>query len=365
MAQKTVLVTGASGLVGMGVLKAFSTDKDTKVIAVSRRKPFDTYGAEWISADLTDGAACDKLFGAMSGVTHLVFAALFEKPGLVAGWLEEDQIDTNDRMLRNTFEPLRKVAKGLTQVVLLQGTKAYGAHVHPIVTPARANRDEDKTIPNFYWRQQGYLEGLEKDADWDLTIMRPQIIFGVAVGAAMNPISALGVYGALLKAKGEPLYYPGGPVDLVWEGVDADMLGRCIRWTTEAKVARGKAYNFTNGDVYVWRSCWPAIAAALGMEPGPERKILLGETMPERGAEWDALRRKHDLVAPDINAFVGQSFAYVDLLMAHGLEERRGLPTILSTVELRQDGFTEVIDTEAMFAKFFRQFQDRKLLPPA
>jgi hypothetical protein len=180
----------------------------------------------------------------------------------------------------------------------------------------------------------------------------------------MNPLSALGVYGALLKAKGEPLYYPGGPIDLVWEGVDADMLGRCIRWTTEADVARGKAYNFTNGDQYVWRSCWPAIANALGMEPGPERKILLGEAMPPRSAEWDALRTKYGLAAPDMATFVNQSFNYVDLLMAHGLEQRQGLPTILSTVELRQDGFTEVIDTEAMFAKFFKAFQDRKLLPP-
>src|ERR1035437_8266487 len=35
--------------------------------------------------------------------THslLVYAALYERPGLVAGWQEREQIETNDRMLRN------------------------------------------------------------------------------------------------------------------------------------------------------------------------------------------------------------------------------------------------------------------------
>jgi len=364
VARKTVLVTGASGLVGTGVLKAFQGQADVDVIAVSRRPPIDAFGAEWISADLTDAAACDALFSRMSDVTHLVFAALFEKPGLMAGWTEIDQIDTNDVMLRNTFEPLRKVAKGLQQVILLQGTKAYGAHVHAMPVPARPNRDEDKSIPNFYWRQQSYLEGLGKDGSWTLTIIRPQIIFGLAVGAAMNPISAIGVYGALLKEMGEPLYFPGGPGDTAIEGADSGLVGRAIKWATEAPAARGQVYNITNGDVLVWRQVWPAIAAALGMAPGPDRPTSLADMLSENAGSWARICRKYDLIAPEVAAFVGESAHYADMLMALGASGAPRLPIIVSTINLRSDGFYDVMDSEDMFSNAFREFQERRFLPP-
>jgi hypothetical protein len=35
----------------------------------------------------------------------------------------------------------------------------------------------------------------------------------------------------------------------------------------------------------------------------------------------------------------------------------------VSTVKLRQAGFTEMIDTEEMLRKWFRLFQDKRLLP--
>jgi nucleoside-diphosphate-sugar epimerase len=365
LADKTVLVTGASGLVGTGVLKAFQGLAGVKVIAVSRRPPIDTYGAEWISADLTDSAVCDALFSRMHDVTHLVFAALYEKAGLMAGWTEIDQIDTNDLMLQNTFEPLRKVAKGLQQVILLQGTKAYGAHVHAMPVPARPNRDEDKSIPNFYWRQQSYLENLSKNGCWKLTIIRPQIIFGLAVGAAMNPISAIGVYGALLKEKGEPLYFPGGLGDTAIEGAESGLVGRAIKWATEEPAAQGQVYNITNGDVLVWRQVWPAIAVALGMASGPDRPTSLADMLSQNEGSWAAIRRKYDLVAPDVAALVGESAHYADMLMSLGTSNPPRLPIIVSTINLRRDGFYDVMDSEDMFSSALREFQDRRLLPPA
>ena len=56
--------------------------------------------------------------------------------------LEADQIETNQRMLANTLAALEPASPGLRHVVLLQGTKAYGAHVHAIPIPAREDRDE-------------------------------------------------------------------------------------------------------------------------------------------------------------------------------------------------------------------------------
>ena len=92
--------------------------------------------------------------------------------------------------------------------------------------------------------------------------------------------------------------------------------------------------------------------------------MSLGAQMPKRAAEWDAIRAKYDLVAPDMASFVGESFHYADFTMAYGAE--RDTPAaIVSTIALRRAGFHEVIDTEEMFRKYLRLFQEKKLLPPA
>ena len=157
MPSKRVLIAGATGLVGYAALKHFGSQKDCEVIAVSRRQPDETFGARWHPLDLTDAAACSRLGAELGGVTHLVYAALYERPGLVAGWQEEEQIRTNDLMLRNLLGPIERASPALRHVALLQGTKAYGVHVRPLAVPARENRSEMHEQPNFYWNQERYL----------------------------------------------------------------------------------------------------------------------------------------------------------------------------------------------------------------
>ena len=157
MPRKQVLIAGASGLVGYAVMRHFGADLDCDVIALSRRAPENTHGARFVSLDLTDAAACEQLAAGLPDVTHLVYAALYERPGLVAGWREREQIETNDRMFRNLFDPLQRHAKKLRHVTLLQGTKAYGVHVRPLAVPARENRSEMRQQPNFYWNQENHL----------------------------------------------------------------------------------------------------------------------------------------------------------------------------------------------------------------
>lgn len=356
-----ILVAGATGLVGFAAMKHFA-ERGFKVTALSRRKPFETFGAAHIPLDLTDRAACAEAMSGLGDVTRVVYAALYEKPGLVAGWLEADQIETNKRMLENLFDPLEKAAKGLRHVSVLQGTKAYGAHVRPLTVPARENRSEMKEQPNFYWEQEEYIRGKQQGRDWSWTIFRPQIIFGFSLGAAMNLIPAIGVYGALLKEEGKPLSFPGGASSIL-EAVDADLLAHAISWAGSRDGASNGIFNVTNGDVFVWKNVWSAIADALGMEPGGAAPMSLGAEMPKHTAEWDAIRKKHDLVAPGLEAFVGESFHYADFTMAYGAE-RETPAAIVSTIALRSAGFCEVIDTEEMFRKWFRIFQEKKLLPP-
>jgi hypothetical protein len=116
--------------------------------------------------------------------------------------------------------------------------------------------------------------------------------------------------------------------------------------------------------VFEWRNVWPAIGDALGMETGPDRPQSLAATMPGRQAEWAALVRKHRLRAPeDLTDFVGQGFLYADRQFCHGLSQPPP-DRLVSTIKARQAGFSDCIDTEDMFRKVFRRFQDAGWLPP-
>ena len=117
--KKTVLILGASGVVGHSAAQEFLEGGDCDVITVSRRKPeLDTSKPfTHISVDLRDTDECHRIFSAMPQVTHVVYAALYEKPGLIAGWSETDQMETNLQMLRNLMEPLTSVAKGLRHIL--------------------------------------------------------------------------------------------------------------------------------------------------------------------------------------------------------------------------------------------------------
>ena len=196
---------------------------------------------------------------------------------------------------------------------------------------------------------------------WHWSILRPVLIVGEAMGGAMDLIPPLGVYAAMLREQGKALDFPGG-APRVSQAVDVDLLARAIAWSGEADAARNQAFNVTNGDVFTWENIWPAISDALDMKPGSAVPLSLAQEYPNWIAAWDALRRKHDLISPGLEAFVGLSFQYADYSMRHG-QTQSGPPSIVSTVKINQAGFTEMMDTEVMFRKWFRQARASRLLP--
>ena len=181
------------------------------------------------------------------------------------------------------------------------------------------------------------------------------------MGGAMDLIPPLGVYAALLREQGGPLHYPGGAAR-VSQAVDVDLLARAIAWSGEASAARNEAFNVTNGDVFTWENVWPAIADALEMKPGSAVPLSLAQEYPKWIAPWDDLRRRYDLVSPGLEEFVGLSFQYADYSMRYG-QTQPGPPSIVSTVKINQAGFTEMMDTEAMFYKWFTHARASRLLP--
>src|SRR5215470_15240308 len=96
---------------------------------VSRRLPEGLDNATLIAVDLTDPARCADVFGHMPEVTHVIYAALYEKPGLVQGWFEQDQMQTNLAMLDNVMTPLETRRQGAPACVAAPGHEGvWGAY---------------------------------------------------------------------------------------------------------------------------------------------------------------------------------------------------------------------------------------------
>ena len=90
--MKQVLIAGASGLVGRGAIRAFAADPGCEVVAVSRRAPYGVGAVRHVPVDLFDAAACEAAFSRMSGVTHLVFTALYEKEKTLSPGPDRDAV---------------------------------------------------------------------------------------------------------------------------------------------------------------------------------------------------------------------------------------------------------------------------------
>jgi len=98
------------------------------------------------------------------------------------------------------------------------------------------------------------------------------------------------------------------------------------------------------------------------MKPGKPVPLSLAQEAKNWTTLWDELRRRHGLVSPALEEFVGLSFQYADYQMRYGQAEP-GPPSIVSTVKINQAGFTEMMDTEVMFKKWFADAKAQRLLP--
>lgn len=304
----------------------------------------------------------------MADVTDVVYAAVHELPGLSPGWLDEKVMQRNAAMLRHVMDPLLATAD-LRHVSLLQGTKAYGLH-HPSVgwtgvrNPLR-ERHPRVEHPNFYFLQEDYLRAKQEGNSWDLTVFRPTVVYGDAIGTNMNLIPVIGAWAALLRDEGRPLEFPGRMISSqLKEAVDADLVARALAWAAGSPSAAGGTYNLTNGDAFRWQEAWPAIAEAFGMQVGGHRPTTLLEELPARQLQWAALVDRYALRSPkSIVDFVGyNSLVYADQLL--GGQDLPVGPVLNSTIAVRQAGFHECMDTEDMFRKWFQRLQRERLLPP-
>jgi nucleoside-diphosphate-sugar epimerase len=356
----TVLIAGASGLVGTAAAHAF-LDKGWRVIAASRRKPelLAHRDCQHLALDLQDSAACRSAAHGLRNVTHVVYTAVYELPGLIQGWSDAEQISTNGQMLRNLLEPLTELAE-LQHVTILQGTKAYGAAVQAMRVPGRESQRRVEH-PNFYWLHEDYIASKAAACGFDYTILRPQLIVGPNHGVVMNLPPVVGAYAALRHHEGLPFSHPGG-ADWVWEAADVRLVGDACVWAATNDCARGETYNLTNGEVFLWRDMWPAIADVLGVETGPDEPLSIAEYLSSRTGMWDEVVHKHNLQPITLPTLLGESHHYADMCFVCGANEPPP-PTFVSTVKIKQAGFTDTYNSEASFCHWLHDLQTRKVLP--
>ena len=359
--KKKVLITGASGLLGVAAVEKFLS-AGWEVIGVSRRKPELLSGRdiEFVSVDLRDKEAARAALEPLTDITHIAYTAIHETPELVAGWSSKDQIETNNAMLRNVVEPIVRTASNFQHISILQGTKVYGVHLHPIPIPAR-ERDVDKGHDNFFLDHEDYVREMGARHGFKYTALRPQLVTGSTPGA-LNVLPAIGVYAAIRREKSEPFSFPGGP-SFVWEAADADLVADVMVWAAQSPQAANEAFNITNGDVFEWRSLWPTLAETLGVETGADTPMSVAAYIDSNADVWNRIVTKYDLRSRSLRELVGHGDQHADFAFAYGAPA--GPRAFVSTIKLRQAGFTQTIDTEDSFRNALQSLIDRKLLPKA
>ena len=196
------------------------------------------------------------------------------------------------------------------------------------------------------------------------TIFRPQVVFGGAAGAAMNPVAVIGAYAALCRKLALPFTYPAG-VRTVWEATDAALLAEALVWARNTPPAHGETFNVTNGDVFVLRDAWNELAEWMGLEPCYQQGTSLVDFLASGGAieAWKSLATEHRLQVPDLASLVGQSHHYVDMLLDERMVQRGNLPTLVSSIKIRKAGFGACMDSLDSMRGWLRRMAGTSLLP--
>lgn len=359
--SRRVLVVGASGLIGTAAVEEFVAH-GWNVATLSRRRPAFTSSANYshFSVDLDDrSAVADLVASELSDVTHVVYTAVYEKPGLVAGWRDPEQMAKNRRMIGNLIDPLA-AGGSLQHVSIMQGTKAYGVHIHPIPVPARERFERDDH-ENFYWLQEDYLKEKSEEAGFTWTIFRPTVVMGPNVGVAMNVLPIIGMYAAIAKESGQPFGFPGH-MPYPREAVDVQLIAEATRWAATEPAAANQHFNLTNGEVFSWKDLWPDVAETLGVEDTEIEPFSMAEEMPKHEELWQSIVDKHGLRAGPLSSLLGESHHYADFCFGYGRTEQPA-PIFVSTVKIKEAGFTRVFDTSERTRHWLNYLVEQKMLP--
>lgn len=350
MTKRSALVTGSSGLAGGYLLAHLLEQGDWDVVTVSRRKPQLPGNYRHISANLLDTADCRAKFANLSNVTHVFYSAFTERLD------PAELLSANTDMFVNLVKTIDGVSPALEHVHLLEGTKWYGNHLGPYKTPTKED-DPRHMPPNFYYDQQDFLEEFQKGKRWTWSVARPHAVCGFSTGGPMNLTLAIAVYANICKALRLPLSFPGkeGAYTALYQCTDAALLARALEWMATNPKCANQAFNITNGDLIRWQNLWPRFADFFEMELAPPRHINLSRSMADKGPIWDSIVERNRLQKNPYQDIA--AWGYPDNVFASDYD------IVSDTSKARRFGFHDLIDTEEMFLRMFREFRGDRTIP--
>jgi len=350
--RRNAVVAGATGVVGKRLAEHLASTGEWDVVGIARHKPEAPLHFPLVQLDLTDTTDCRKKLAHLRDVKHIFYA------GRYTHTTQPEPVDINVAMMTNLVEALDE-SSALEHVHVLQGSKWYGATAGAYRTPAREDDPRMASDHTFYYLQQDWLEACARRGGWTWSASRPHGICDRSTGIARSLSLLIAVYASILKAEGEPLYFPGteGNYRGLYQCTDALLLAKSIAWMSTEPRCANQAFNVTNGEPIRWMNLWPAFARHFRMESGPVRPQRLGETMPAKKHVWERIARERGLVATPFEQLV--LWPYGDFVFQPDWD------VFSSTLKLRAFGFHEVVDTERMFLEIFDLYRREKVIPAA
>ena len=345
----TVLIIGASGIIGRAHVQNLTERSSLNIIAASRR-PETNLPSNVLPfpIDLMSNGEIDE--AVLKPVTTMVYCAYADAPN----W--EAQRAPNNLLFKAALDLAERACPHLKHVTLLQGTKAYGSHLGPFKTPAKET-DPRVSEGFFYYDQHDLLVERSVIRDWSWTVLRPHVVIGPAFRSPLNLMAVIGVYASLMKAMNQPLAFPGphAAFQAIYQATDSKLLSNAINWGSKAKEAKNEIFNVTNGDFFRWSNLWSRIASIFDLEAvGPKPQSLV-KTMSNVAPIWRELALKHELIVEDLSALVSWSFA--DYVFGTTWD------VMSDTQKLRRAGFLECIDSEQIILKQMNELRHLKILP--
>ena len=353
MVTRTALIAGATGASAKRLVEVLLADPCWTVIGVSRNPPPGPPKDRFASmrADLLDATGAAQALRHCTGVTHLFYTARAKhsEDGL-------ESVADNTAMLSNLLDALLPVAHDLRHVHLVEGGKYYGLHLGPYPNPARED-DPRPEAPNFYYDQEDMLRARQRGQRWTWSASRPNVICDFAPERPRNLVPVLGAYAAIMAELALPLHFPGRPGcwEALTEVTDATHLARAMVFMATDPRAANRAFNVSNGDLFRWKRLWPGLADHFGMAMGDVRPGLLTALMADKDPVWQNVVRRHGLAASRLDEMAVWGFG--DFLLQQDYD------VVSSTTRLRQAGFHDTVDTEAMFLGHLARYRAARLLP--
>ncbi|WP_459617015.1 NAD-dependent epimerase/dehydratase family protein [Bordetella sp. 2513F-2] len=349
MAQKQVLIAGATGQIGASVARHFMNRGDWNPIGLSRGARSGA-GLPMLAVDLLDAVDCREKLAALPGITHIVYAARHDHAGG-----KQESADINLQMLANLLAAVGD-RPDLVHVHLVHGTKYYGHYLGPGRVPYHedAPRHDGKL---FYYPQQDLLVAQQRGRPWNWSISRPHTFCDLSMSEPRSITLLIAIYASIQKELGLPLQFPGtrkafeARTQFTW----LPMLARAIEWLLSEPACANQAFNIVNDDPEPWSAMWPELAGYFGMDwTVGEAQPLVG--YPDRHAEvWNRMISAHGLRRSDLRSVA--QWAYGDYVFAPQWD------VVSSMEKARAHGFQDRVDTLRMWQESFDFYRANRIIP--